>query len=55
MTVCALCSAASSYAPFFRLLLATQVYKLDLPDMLFILNTNDAPICTEEHALRGKA
>lgn len=33
---------------------AVQLYNMTLPDMLFILNTNDAPICSEEQALRGE-
>jgi len=33
---------------------AVQVYNLSLPDVLFILNTADVPVCTEEQAMRGE-
>lgn len=33
---------------------AVHVYNLTLPDVLFLINTDDASVCTEEQAMRGE-
>lgn len=33
---------------------AVEVYNLTLPDMLFLVNTNDSPICSEYEVMSGE-
>jgi hypothetical protein len=33
---------------------AVDIFRLDLPDVLFLLNTDDAPVCNKEQAMNRK-